>query len=115
VAAGTLFALSSRHAGRRIRDSRALSLGIGGAVLIFVSVFVEFESGSSMAGVGLEYALEPLVAVASIGAALVLTTVLGRPFIAGGLLFALGVLSTLRAIGVVVAAVGGGSAVRAAV
>jgi caspase domain-containing protein len=114
VASGALLVSSSRRAPRGIHDIRTVALAIVGAVLVFVSVFVEFELGSSMAGVGLEYSLEPLVAVGSIGAALVLATVLVRPLIAGGLLVAVGVLTALHDIGVIVAAVGGESPARTA-
>jgi hypothetical protein len=115
VASGALLVRSSppRANGSR-RDWLALSLGIAGAVLILVSVFVEYEIGASLASVGTSYWLEPIVAVGSIAAALLLLTVLARPVIAAGLLIAVGVQTALHDVGVIVAASIGGSSIRAA-
>jgi hypothetical protein len=115
VASAGLLVRSSTGAAMAMRgDTFALSLGTAGAFLIFVSVFVEYEEGSSMAGVGMEYALEPVVAAGLIAVALLLFAVLRRPFIAAGLLLAVGALTALHDVGVIVAGAIGGSPLRAA-
>jgi Caspase domain len=115
VASGALLVRSSLGGPRRIRgDAFTLSLGIAAAILVLVSVFVEYEVGTSMAAAGAGYPLESVVAVVSIAAALTLLTALAQPVIAAGLMLAVGVLTALHDVGVIVAAASAGSSPRAA-
>jgi hypothetical protein len=115
VASGGLLVASSPGTAASVRgDTLALSLGIAGAASVLVSVFVDYEVGTSMASVGTGYSLEPLVAVGSITFALLLLTALARPLIAAGLLLAVGVQTALHDVGVIVASAAGGSGLRAA-
>ena len=115
VSSGALLAAQSRRTVPSVRrDTVTLLLAGTGAVAVFVSIFVEYEEGTSMANVGIEYALEPLVAAGSITFALLLLAGLSRPLVAAGLLLAVGVLTALRDVGVIVASAVGGSPLRTA-
>jgi hypothetical protein len=115
VASGLLFVRSSHARDTDARgDAAAVALGAASVVLSLVSIFVDYETGASMAGVGSGYALEPAVAACSTAVGLIVLIVLRRALVAAGLLLAVGALTALHGLGVIVAAAAGGASIAAA-
>ena len=110
LAAGLVCARRSLGPGASGRlDGAALGLGIAGAVLSFVSLFVDYDGFSSLMdelaeGESAEFFFGPAAAVAVTVVALVFLASLSRPQFASGLLFAAGAQSALHYLGLIVAA-----------